>query len=457
MATEPVITAVVGGTVVTAAGSREADVIITDGRVAALAEPGAATGAGVLDAAGCWVLPGGVDPHTHAMSGLAAATAAAVSGGTTTVLSFTNPEPGESDLECLQRRRAEVVAGQAAADVGLHAALFDPERVTASDLARMRQAGVAAIKVYLAYPEFGIMCSPRVLLRLMTGARQAGLITAVHAENGDLVEELIDAALAAGRRGPRLFADTRPAEVEQEAVALTLAAGSLAGAASYLVHLSTGQALDQVRLARTRPGPPVTAEVCLHHLLLDDGHYDGADAERYLVSPPLRDAAQVEAMWAGIADGTVDAVGSDHCQVRSPTMGALAAAGEQHEFGLAGIGARLPVLLSEGLARGVPPARLVQLACEAPARTFGHYPRKGTLALGSDADLVVFDPAGETVLDADGPAAGSVYQGRRLRGSIRAVLLGGRQAGRQGDGAAPGRYLQASPASAAADGLRTGR
>jgi dihydropyrimidinase len=440
------ISAVVGGTVITAGWSGRADVLIDGGRVAALGEAGPPPSGEVLDASGCWVLPGGVDPHAHAMSGLAPATAAAASGGTTTVLSFTNPEPGESDLASMRRRRATVEDGRPATDVGLHAALFDPQRVTEQDIAGLRAAGADAIKVYLAYPEFGIMCPPGTLLRLMSAAAREGLVTAVHCENGDLIEELIATGLAAGHRGPRIFADTRPPEVEEAAVAQTLAAASLAGAVSYLVHLSTGEALDQVRLARKRGRPPVTAEVCLHHLLLDDQHYGGADAERYLVSPPLRAAAQIEAMWEGIADGTVDAVGSDHCQVRSATMGALAAAGEVYEFGLAGIGARLPLLLSEGLARGVPPTRLVQLACEGPARAFGRYPRKGTLAAGSDADLVVFDPAGETVLGAGGPAAGSVYQGRRLRGSIKAVLLRGRRAGPGATTQTHGRFLAPEPA-----------
>ncbi len=411
MTTVTTAAAVTGGTVVTPDGFRRADVLISDGKIAAIAEAGSAADPG-LNAADCYVLPGGVDPHCHLMSQVGLATAAAARGGTTTALSFTNPEPGQGDLESLIRRREELGRGDAAIDVGLHAMLYDPSRATLEDLVAARRAGAAAVKVFLAYPELGIMFSTRRLHRLMSDARRAGLLVQVHCENGPLIEELVDGAVRAGRRGEHVFADTRPPEVEEEAVARTLAVASLTGATCYLVHLSTAGALDQVRLARRRDRPQVFAEICLHHLLLDDTRHHGPDAGRFLVCPPLRSRDHVEALWEAVADGTVDAIGSDHCQT-----------------GIAGIGARLPLLLSEGLRRGLPVGRLVQLASANPARAFGHYPRKGALAPGSDADIVVFDPAGETVLGDDAFDDGtgrSVYAGLRARGCVRAVLLRGR-------------------------------
>jgi dihydropyrimidinase len=449
------ITAVTGGTVVTPDGTRRADLLISDGKIAGTGEPGAAGRSGPdavhLDAAGCYVLPGGVDPHCHLMSQVQLATAAAARGGTTTALSFTNPEPGQGDLESLYRRRDQLGRGDAVIDVGLHAMLYDPQRATLADLAAARQAGAAGVKVFLAYPELGIMFSTRQLHRLMTDARQAGLVVQVHCENGPLIESLVADAVRSGRRGEPVFAGTRPPEVEEEAVARTLAVASLTGAACYLVHLSTAGALDQVRLARKRGRPTVYAEVCSHHLLLDEGRYTGPDAARFLVAPPLRARDHVEALWEAVADGTVDAIGSDHCQTRSAVLDDIAVPGQSYEYGIAGIGARLPLLLSEGLRRGLPVERLVQLAAQNPARTFGHYPRKGALAPGSDADVVVFHPDGETVLGADAFDDGtgrSVYAGLRVRGQVRAVLLRGRLIAEDGNLVAQpgqGRYLAAEP------------
>ncbi len=462
MSTVTTVAAVAGGTVVAPDGARPADVLLSDGKVAAITEAGSAAAPG-LDAAGCYVLPGGVDPHCHLMSQVGLATAAAARGGTTTALSFTNPEAGQGDLESLLRRREELGRGDAVIDVGLHAMLYDPARATLADLVAARRAGAAAVKVFLAYPELGIMFSTRRLHRLMSDARRAGLVVQVHCENGPLIEELVDGAVRAGRRGERVFADTRPPEVEEEAVARTLAVASLTGATCYLVHLSTAGALDQVRLARKRGRPRVFAEVCLHHLLLDDARYDGPEGGRFLVAPPLRARDHVEALWEAVADGTVDAIGSDHCQTRSPVLDDIAAPGDSYAYGIAGIGARLPLLLSEGLRRGLPVERLVQLAAQNPARAFGHYPRKGALAPGSDADLVVFDPAGESVLGGgafDDGTGRSVYAGLTLRGRIRAVLLRGQLIvadGMLADGPGQGRYLATRQLSTEADGGPDGR
>jgi dihydropyrimidinase len=421
------VAAVTGGTVVTPGGLVRADVHIRDGKVAAVGDNPAADGPR-LDAAGCYVLPGGVDPHCHLMADVWPATAAAARGGTTTVLSFTGPTAGERDLDALRRNHDELDRYGAEVDVGLHAVVYDPERLGDDDLAAVKRAGAASIKVFLAYPELGIMCSTRRLYELMSSARRLGLLVQVHCENAPLIDALVAGALSAGAHGPRVFADTRPPEVEEEAVARTLAAASLAGAACYLVHLSTEGAVDQVRLARRRGQPPVFAEVCLHHLLFDDTRYAGADAERYLVAPPLRERRHVEALWEGLADGTIDTVGSDHCQVKSATVGSLATAGHHYWYGLAGVGPRLPVLLSAAADHGLPLERVVRLAAENPARAFGHYPGKGALTPGSDADIVIYDPDGSQQLPGDGFGDGtgdSVYAGLAVRGRIRDVLLRG--------------------------------
>jgi dihydropyrimidinase len=458
-----IIAAVTGGTVITPVGPARADVLINDGgTIAAMGDHRgtiAATGdhgepgGRRLDASGCYVLPGGVDPHCHLMAGVHPATAAAARGGTTTVLSFTGPAAGERDLDALLRNRGELERDGAVTDIGLHAAIYDPEHIGYDDLAAVKRAGAAAIKIFLAYPELGIMCSTRRLYELMCAARELGLLVQVHCENAPLIDELVDDAVTAGARSARTFADTRPPEVEEEAVARTLAVASLAGASCYLVHLSSAGSVEQVRLARRRRQRNVFAEVCAHHLVLDDTRYAGADAERYLVCPPLRERSHVEALWEGLADGTIDTIGSDHGQVKSPVTGPLAETGHRYSYGLAGVGPRLPLMLSAAAARGLPIERVARLAAENPARAFGHYPAKGALAPGSDADIVIFDPEGEAVLPDDGFGDGtgdSVYAGMAVRGRIRAVLLRGQLIVSDGvlvDGHRHGRYLPAARAA----------
>jgi dihydropyrimidinase len=426
--------AVTRGTVVTPTGALPADVIIEDGRIAALTQPGAApAGLERLDATGCLVLPGGVDPHCHIMAGVAAATRAAALGGTTTVLSFTNPGPGEGAVECFLRRREELAGGQPAVDVGLHAMLYQPDEV--ADLGALRNAGASGIKVFLAYSELGIMWSTRGLFELMTAAARHDQVVQVHCEEGELIDGLAAAALAAGRTGVTVFAETRPPGAEAAAAARVLETAHITGARCYLVHLSCAEAIDQVRLARRRGSPPLHAEVCLHHLLLDDRCYQRDDAERYLVCPPLRPPGHQEALWHALADGTLDIVGSDHGQERSRTIGGLAPDGRGYRYGIAGVGARLPLLLSRGLARGLPVERLAEVACANPARAFGHYPRKGAIAPGSDADLLIWDPGAETIIRAgtfEDRTGDSVYAGERLAGRVRDVLLRGRALVRQG-------------------------
>jgi dihydropyrimidinase len=420
------VSAVVGGTIVTPGGLVTSDLLIRDGKVAAIG-PCPPRTSGTLAAAGCYVLPGGVDPHTHLMSAPSLASAAAARGGTTTALSFTSPRPGERDLDCLLRSREELTNGEMAIDIGLHAALYDPDHVSAADLAAARRAGAAAVKVFLAYPELGIMCSDARLAELMSVTRRLGLVIAVHCENARLIADREARATAGAASGPRTFADTRPPEAEYEAVARLLAAASDAGGTCYLVHLSTAGALHLVRQSRKSGQADVHAEVCVHHLLLDSAHYDRSDAGRYLVCPPLRSGSDVEALWAGLADETITAVGSDHCQTRTPTGPWLG--GGQLAYGLAGIGPRLPLLLSEATARGLSIAQVARLVAENPARAFGHYPRKGALLPGSDADVVIFDPAGESVVPAEGFGDGtgdSVYAGLTIKGRIRSVMLRGR-------------------------------
>ncbi len=435
---------IAGGLVVTPAGAREADIVVENGRIAALEPPRRRAGE-TLDARGLLVLPGGVDPHAHLLTDIGPATVSAAFGGTTTVLSFTAPRPGEPPADAYARARDEQLP-LAAVDVGLHPSVWEPERLTRRDLEQLRRLGAASVKLFLGYPELGMMASDRALYETLRDAAALGLLVQVHCENGGAVEALVEELLTAGRREARAFAASRPPEVEEEAVGRTLALAALARAPVYLVHLSSAGALAQVREARAR-GQAVLAEACTPHLVLDASLYERADPERFLVVPPLRAREHVDALWAALADGTLDAVGSDHAQApyRPPPADDFTGL----PYGLPAVEARLPLLLSRGRERGLPLERLAELAAAGPARAFGLAPRKGAIVPGADADLALVDPQAAWTIE---PAAlhdglpDTPYAGLRVRGRIRYVLLRGRLLVAEGELVGPpaGSYLAAA-------------
>ena len=407
-------------------GVRRADVVVEGERIFSVGPPAGRAGASI-DAEGCYVLPGGVDPHTHLLTGVSPATRSAAFGGTTTALCFTSPRPGESAANAVTRGRADL-EGHSIIDVDLHAVLGEPDRLTARDLERAKRLGVRAVKVFLAYPEQGLMASDGCLFRVLRESIRLGFTVRVHCENGSVVKALVEESLAHGHRGTRYFARSRPPELEEEAIARTLAIARLAGAPVYITHMSTSGGIELVRAARAR-GQTVYAEVCLHHLLLDGRLYQGKRAQRFLVVPPLRRKEHSEALWSAIADGTVDTVGSDHAQVRYQPEPNNSGDFTSLPYGLAGIELRVPLFLSEGLRRRIPINRLAELVATRPAQIFGLFPRKGAIIPGADADIIVWDPRPRSTVKAptlhDGLGQ-TPYVGRELRGAVRVVVLRGR-------------------------------
>jgi dihydropyrimidinase len=433
-----------GGLVVTPAGVQKTDIVVSGEHVAGL---GSRDGhvSNDIDAEGCYVLPGGVDPHTHLLADVVSATRSAAFGGTTTAVCFSNPRPGESAPRAVIRGRAQLDK-LAAIDVALNAVVGDPDRVTTADLERVRRIGVRAVKLFLAFPEQGLMASDGCLYEVMHEADRLGLLARVHCENGSVIEALIADYLRRGRRQASYFARSRPPEVEEEAIARTLAIAALARAPVYITHVTTAGGIELIRAARVR-GQVAHAEVCLHHLLLDAGRYRGKSAERFLVAPPLRPKEQMEALWSAVADGSVDTIGSDHSQLQYQPVP------KKRDFtglpyGLAGIELRLPLLLSEGLRRGLPIERLAQIASTRPAQLLGLFPRKGAISVGADADLVVWDPRPEWKVRASALHEGvrdSPYSGMTVRGAVRFVFLRGTLVvanGKWVGPALPGRYLR---------------
>jgi dihydropyrimidinase len=287
---------------------------------------------------------------------------------------------------------------------------------------------VRAVKLFLAFPEQGLMASDGTLYEVLSTARRLGLLVRVHCENGSVIQALIDEYLAGGKRQAEYFARSRPPEVEEESIARTLSIARLAGAPVYITHTTTDGGIRLVRAARAG-GQVARTEVCLHHLLLDESRCRGRRAERFLVAPPLRARKQLDALWSALADGTVDTIGSDHSQLRyqppakeSPDFTTL-------PYGFAGIELRLPLLLSEGLRRGLPIERIAQLASTRAAQLFGLFPRKGAITPGADADLVVWDPRHEwtvTLSRLHDGTGDSPYLGTKVRGAIRKVFLRGK-------------------------------
>jgi dihydropyrimidinase len=435
-----------GGTVVTADGSGRADVIVADGRIDAVgpALP-VPDDAREIDASGLLVLPGVIDVHTHTRVATDAQpdrffqdSVAAAFGGTTTFLCFNNPgtgvaSEGGSLLADLQAWRART-EGDSAVDYGLSLVLTADHADPSIELPAAIQAGVPTFKAFMVYG-FGVS-DATLLSALQTAAAHGGMLQ-VHCENRTLLEANTRRLLAEGRVAPRYHAVSRPPLVEAEATHRAIRLAEAAGAMLYIVHLSSAQALEEVRRARSR-GLPVFAETCPHYLALDASRYELPDeqAARYVISPPLRSVADRDALWTGLADGSLSLVATDHV----PDRVAVEKQTWRESFdrisnGAPGIETLLSVVYSEGVARGrITVERMVDLLSTTPARLFG-LAAKGALEPGRDADIVLFDPTEKRTLTSTRlhhTSDYTPYEGMAVDGAVRTVLVRGEDVVRDG-------------------------
>jgi dihydropyrimidinase len=449
---------IANGTVVTAEASARADLGIQAGRIAAIGL--SLEGHERIDASGMLVLPGGVDEHVHLQMPVGefcssddfyTGTVAAAHGGTTTLIDFVEAKPGQSLLQALGDRRAEADS-KVVVDYGLHMTLARADEQTLGQISACIQAGVASFKLYMAYE--GLRLHDSGLLRALAALREAGGRPLVHAENYDAITYLTAQALAAGRTGPQEHPRTRPAIMEAEAVHRLLSLADVTGTPLTVAHLSCALGLEAVRAARGR-NQTVWVETCPQYLLLDDAEYQrpGFEAAKFVMAPPPRTAADRDALWAGLASGEVDTVATDHC----PFFFATQKTRGRDDFsripgGAPAVETRLPLLYTHGVGQGrLSLERWVEVCCTAPARRFGLAPRKGTLAVGADADVVIFDPGMRVTLSAESLHQNvdyTPYEGWEVEGYPRMVLSRGEVIVRDGEftgSAGRGRFLKTEP------------
>jgi dihydropyrimidinase len=452
------------GTVVTASGATAADVLVDGERIAALASPESglaqtwASGAGqVIDAAGKYVLPGGIDVHTHlempfggtySSDDFETGTRAAAWGGTTTIIDFAVQPKGESLLSTLDKWHSKA-AGKCAIDYGFHMIVSDVNEQTLKEMDACVDQGVNSFKMFMAYP--GVFyATDGEITQAMFKAADAGAMIMMHAENGIAIDQLVARALARGETDPVHHGLTRPAELEGEAVNRAITLAGVTGAPLYIVHLSSTPALNAVTAARDA-GRNVFAETCPQYLFLslDDLARPDFEGSKYVCSPPLRPTEQQDVLWKGLRGNDLSIVSTDHCPfcfVEQKELGR----GDFSKIpnGLPGIEHRMD-LIHQGVVGGqLSLARWVEVTSTTPARMFGLYPRKGTVAPGSDADLVIYDPAARQTLSVQTHHMNvdySAYEGMEITGRVDTVLSRGRavlDAGEYRGGAGHGTFLE---------------
>jgi dihydropyrimidinase len=431
------------GLVITAAEESRADVLIEDETVVALAATGSSlaqawTADTEIDADGCYVVPGGVDGHTHmempfggttASDTFETGTRAAAWGGTTTVVDFAIQPRGGALRAGLDDWHAKA-DGNCAIDYAFHMIMSDVNEGSLKEMEALVGEGVTSFKLFMAYP--GVLYSDdgQILRALQRGAETGGLIL-MHAENGIAIDVLIEQALARGETDPRYHGIVRHELLEAEATHRAIKLAQVANAPIYIVHLSAEKALAEVARARD-DGWNAFAETCPQYLFLssDDLARPGFEGAKYVCSTPLRPQGHQAALWRGLRTNDLSVVSTDHCPFCFKPQKELGL-GDFSKIpnGLPGVEHRMDLLHSGVVDGHITRRRWVELACATPARMFGLYPRKGTIAPGSDADVVVYDPNASQVLSASTHHMNvdySCYEGRTLPGSVRTVLSRGR-------------------------------
>jgi dihydropyrimidinase len=453
---------ITGGTVVNSEGEYQADVLVDGGRIAAVGVDLPRDGARVIDASGAYVIPGGIDVHTHfqmpfggtvSCERFDTGTKAAAVGGTTMVVDFAMQAPGDTLMKTYTDWRA-MADGHVAVDYGLHVAVTQLSDGTLAEIPKLVDEGVVSLKLFMAY-KGSIMVNDAILLQALQTGKESGALVCVHAENGDIIDVLVAQHLAAGKTAPKYHLSTRPPEAESEATRRAIAIAEMAGAPIYIVHVSCAQALDEIRAARAR-GQVVYGETCPQYLALSTDNFNvpGFEGAKFICSPPLRDKSNWPAMWAGIRSGDLATVASDHAAFNYKGQKELGLTEGFHKVpnGCPGVEHRIFILHTLGVKTGeITMSRLVDVCSTGPARLFGLYPRKGVVAPGSDADLVVFDPSVKGTISAATQMQNidyTPYEGMHIQGAVRTtlskgevVVSDGRWVGAEGGG----RYVKGKP------------
>ena len=447
------------GVLVTDGYTLPGDILLENGVISAQGSLRGENADRTFDASGCFVMPGGIDPHVHLSlkngDGVVSAddfengTRAALAGGTTSVIDFVTPEPGEKLMDALKKRRAEA-DGQVLCDYSLHISVTEWRDSIPEEMAEVIKAGIPSCKTYLAYKK-GIGLEDWEYVRVLGAAAEMGFLVTTHCEHGDTIEFLQRKYIREGKTTPYWHPRSRPAAVEEEAVKRAVALASAIGSSLYIVHLSTRGGLEVAQDARMR-GQRVFTETCPHYFLLDDSRYDGTFAEtaRYTMSPPLRSEEHMRSLASGLADGSIDIVATDHCPFSIKGQKDRG----KYDFtkipnGAPGIEERMKLLWHFGVrAKRITPMQFVSLTSTRAAEIFGMAHRKGTLHVGADADIVVWDPrlasklsAGRQVSKCDE----SIWEGIHVTGGPRFVFARGRllcEEGKVAAGRGGGQFIE---------------
>lgn len=390
------------GHIITAADRYDADILIEGETIVAIGRNLPQEGARLVDAQGLYVMPGGIDVHTHfdmpfggttASDDFETGTRAAAFGGTTTIVDFAIQSRGHTMQEAFDTWLGKA-EGKAAIDYGFHMIMSEasPERLR--EMSQMMDQGITSFKMFTAYPGV-FMVDDGGIFQAMQRAGDIGALISLHAENGGVIDVLVQQALARGQTAPRYHALTRPAELEGEATHRAIVLASLAQAPLYIVHLSAIPALEAVMAARDQ-GQLVYAETCPQYLFLSYENYEepGFDGAKYVMSPPLRPHDHGERLWKGLRSGALQVVSTDHCPFCMKDQKSLGA----HDFskipnGAPGVETRMGLIYDGAVGQErLSLNRFVDITATTPAKLFGLFPKKGTIAVGSDADLVLFDP-----------------------------------------------------------------